>query len=222
MKNSIYLRPLAGLAIVAIIGFFVGLWSDILWLRLICKPLPVFVLMLVLFSCQPQRPGKAIIGGLLLSMIGDILLEVPANLFVPGLLAFLLAHLCYIVAFVSRSRVLGLVWLLPFGLWCGGMYAWMAPGLAAKKLVVPVAVYVLVICVMMWRAAAAWRAQDLASQIALIGAIFFAFSDSCIAVNKFISPFAGARELIIATYWIGQFGIAYSVIRPHLQKANHQ
>ena len=222
MKHPLYMRIMMVLASVAVVGFFAGLWLDFLWLRLLCKPVPVLVLILLLWRADISLDGKAIVGGLSLSIVGDILLEVPANLFVPGLLAFLLAHLCYIFAFVQRSRALHFLWLLPFGLWCGGIFVWMLPALLGKKLLFPVAVYVTVICLMMWRAAAALKGQDRASQVALAGALLFAFSDSCIAVNKFISPFMGARELIIATYWLGQFGIAYSVLMKGRSAVSYQ
>jgi len=206
------LKPPIGLALVAltaVVGFFVGLWMDVLWLRLLLKPIPVLVLIIWVLSWKRTRDAKAIVLGLGLSIVGDILLEVPANLFVGGLVAFLLAHVCCIVAFASRSKNGSPLWAVGFLLWCGGMFVWMLPGLG--KLEIPVAIYVTVIGVMLWRAAATLGAGQKAGKVALAGAVLFAFSDSCIAVNKFISAFEGARELIIATYWLGQFGIAYSV-----------
>jgi alkenylglycerophosphocholine/alkenylglycerophosphoethanolamine hydrolase len=187
---------LAVVALVAVVGFFVGLWMDVLWLRLLLKPIPVLVLIIWVLSWKRTRDAKAIVLGLGLSIVGDILLEVPAKLFIWGLVAFLLAHVCYIVAFVSRSKRLAPLWACGFLLWCGGMFVWMSPGLG--KLAIPVAVYVM-------------GPGGKAAKIVLAGAVFFAFSDSCIAVNKFISSFEGAREIIIATYWLGQWGIAWSV-----------
>jgi uncharacterized membrane protein YhhN len=39
--------------------------------------------------------------GLLCSLAGDVALMLPRDRFVPGLLSFLLAHICYIAGFVS-------------------------------------------------------------------------------------------------------------------------
>ena len=44
--------------------------------------------------------------GLLLSLLGDIALLWPQQGFLPGLMAFLLAHIAYIVAFTREHRFL--------------------------------------------------------------------------------------------------------------------
>ena len=203
-----YHKALLGLALLAVIGFFIGLQLDVLWLRLLCKPVPLLVLIVCVLSWSRDRYAVSISMGLVLSLLGDVLLEIPANLFLLGLVSFLLAHLCYIFAFWSRSRLLRIPRAFPFFLWCGAMFFWMAPGLG--KLLIPVAVYVLVISTMLWRAAAI-DLTEWSGKTALMGAISFALSDSFLAVNRFVEAFDGARELIISTYWLGQLGIAFSV-----------
>ncbi len=76
-------------------------------------------------------------------------------------------------------------------------------------LAVPVGVYVVVICAMLWRMAARADGSTLTT-LALVGAVSFAVSDSVIAVRKFNGDFTGAREIIMALYWLGQLGIAAS------------
>ena len=75
-----------------------------------------------------------------------------AGLFLPGLLAFLAAHVAYVAAFLSADRRPALGRALPFLAWGLGAFALLRPGLG--PMAVPVAVYVAVICTMMWRAAA--------------------------------------------------------------------
>ena len=61
---------------------------------------------------------------------------------------------------------------------------------------VPVAVYVSVITVMMWRAAArvgSSTTQPLAARLGLAGAIAFGASDTLIAFDGFLQPIEGVR-----------------------------
>jgi alkenylglycerophosphocholine/alkenylglycerophosphoethanolamine hydrolase len=198
------------LCLLALGGFLTGVWADLIWLRLLCKPIPILVLIYLVSVSNRNRYGTAIVVGLSFSLVGDILLELPFKLFVWGLGAFLMAHMAYIFAFLSRTRSFTLIWATPFVIWCGAMLFWISPKL--DNLAIPVTVYVTVIALMLWRAAAVMVAGLMGARMALVGAVFFAISDSCIAINKFMYAFEGARELIIVTYWIGQFGIAYSVL----------
>src|SRR2546421_7807167 len=73
------------------------------------KPLTViFVILIALqtkFAAAPPYK-RLIIAGLLCSLAGDVLLIWPRERFVAGLVCFLFAHVCYIVAFtVGGGRV---------------------------------------------------------------------------------------------------------------------
>lgn len=200
---------LLALAALAAAAFFVGLWWDEVALRLVVKPIPALCLLGWVLASRPGRYGALVAVGLGLSAVGDLLLEIPADLFVFGLLAFLVAHLAYIGATLTDSRRLALARALPFVAWCGALYAWLLPGMGGMA--VPVGVYVLVICAMLWRMAA--RADgSLPTTLAVAGAISFAVSDSVIAIRKFDGDFTGARETIMALYWLGQLGIAGSAV----------
>ena len=94
-----------------------------------------------------------------------------------------------------------------------GAFAILRPGLGAMA--VPVAVYVAVICAMMWRAAARVGSPGtpaLAAALGLAGAVSFGASDTLIAFNRFASPIAGVRWPIMILYWLGQAGIAASAV----------
>ena len=60
--------------------------------------------------------------GLGLSLLGDLLLEWPADLFVFGLSAFLLAHLAYLAAYLGDTRRLAPFDLLIAATAAGGMF----------------------------------------------------------------------------------------------------
>lgn len=202
--------PLAIVAGLAAAGFFVGFWLDIVELRLAAKPIPVLAMAAWVGLNRPDRVGVAVLVGLLWSVLGDVLLEIPADLFVFGLLAFLIAHVAYIVAAVLDTRRPAPVRALPVALYCGAVYLWLMPHMG--DLTLPVAVYVTVIGLMVWRMAARVDGRPWAT-LALIGAISFALSDSLIAIRKFWSDFPGGRELIMLTYWGGQALIAASAVR---------
>jgi alkenylglycerophosphocholine/alkenylglycerophosphoethanolamine hydrolase len=205
--------PTAILALIglgAVAAFMVGFWTDDITLRLVAKPLPV-ICMLVWTGLHGRSVYSWLIAaGLALSLAGDMFLEVQADLFLFGLIAFLLAHLGYIGAAVSDTRKLAPLRALPFAIWVVGLYLWLLPGM--HDLALPVAVYVTVIGVMLWRMAARTDHRP-STWLALAGAMSFAFSDSIIAFRKFDGDFTGAREAIMMLYWLGQLGISASIVR---------
>lgn len=200
-----------GVGVIAALLFIAGVSADLYTLRLIVKPLPVLCLLLWMqrFLSGPYKFWISL--GFLFSLGGDMLLEIHNSLFLYGLISFLIAHLCYIVAFSRRYRGLRLTWFLPFALWGGGVYVFLFSKLGSMT--VPVGVYVAVICVMMWRATTCLGWNEKYRHLAwagMLGAISFAISDTMIAFNKFYEPFVAARYGIIVLYWLGQWGIAYS------------
>jgi uncharacterized membrane protein YhhN len=199
-------RALAAVAIVAALVYFAGLAVDAPALRLLSKPVPALALAALVCSARRDGYATALAVGLILSALGDVLLEVPGR-FVAGLATFLCAHVAYTAAFVREERRLRLERALPFAAWLLAAFVWIRPGLG--DLTVPVVVYMLAIGTMMWRAAARWGAHPGATA-ALVGAILFGLSDTLIAVDRFHAPIPGAPYAIILLYWAGQAGIAAS------------
>jgi uncharacterized membrane protein YhhN len=76
---------------------------------------------------------------------------------------------------------------------------------------VPVLVYAVVICTMMWRAAVTVGTPG--GWAALCGAVLFAASDTLIALHRFHTSIGDARALILPLYWAGQLLIAASARR---------
>jgi uncharacterized membrane protein YhhN len=202
-------RLLALLGVAAALLYLGGLVTGLP--RLALKPVPALALAAwVALRCR--RPlGRLTSAGLLLSAIGDVLLD--AGRFLPGLFAFLAGHVAYIAAFLSVERRPALGRALPFVAWGAGTFALLRPGLGSMA--VPVAVYVAVIMIMMWRAAArvgSRRTPALAAMLGLAGAVAFGVSDTLIAFARFDAPIPGVRLPILLLYWLGQWGIAASAV----------
>ncbi|MFG0531330.1 MULTISPECIES: lysoplasmalogenase [Pseudomonas] len=191
------------LALTAAALYIYALASDNTMLALMAKPIPVLALIAWLRS-TPVSPYRTWISiGLGFSVLGDILLAIPADLFVFGLAAFLCAHLAYLRGYCGitlRPALPALIFSAITGIALLGVLANNGLG----PLLIPVALYALAISAMLWRALAC-------GGVAALGAGLFVFSDSLIGIDRFISPFAAAPYLIILAYWLGQWAIASSV-----------
>jgi len=179
-------------------------------LHRVFKPLTMVLAMAVVVARTgaAQRRGMGtvlLLGAMAFSLAGDVLLMVPGY-FVPGLVAFLLAHLAYIALFRQDAPWFpsrrALVATLCIG---AAMYAFLWQGGLPTALRVPVAVYVAVIALM--AAQAIGRATVLRSGAALgvaLGAAFFMLSDALLAVNRFVAPLPMAQLWVLTTYYTAQ------------------
>ena len=209
-------------AILAIVGAF--LHGDGRWLHWLAKPATTLLIAAIAWQARPAASPsyrRAVLAGMLLSCVGDIALMLPVDAFVPGLVAFLLAHVCYIVAFHAGLRAGAGLWgafvllgafatLNVLGLW---------PHLPAPMRI-PVLAYVVVLASMAVLALArAWaRPQPAAPEAcsarwAAIGAVLFVASDSLLAWDRFAGGLPLASLLVLSTYYAAQYAIARSVGR---------
>ena len=205
--------------------YIISLWTADPLLGMLMKGVPVLMMIVWLFLRSRDRYANLIMIGLVASLVGDLLLQFSKNLFVAGLLAFLIAHLIYIAAFLGVAREGRWVRLAPFAVW--GLVAFVLLNPYLGSMVLPVAAYITVIVVMMWRAAAmvgtpAVRGKSQNFEwAALLGAIAFGLSDTLLAFNKFVwngtllflnvtqpAPFVDTLSIIL--YWLGQLGIMLS------------
>ncbi|WP_303638357.1 lysoplasmalogenase [Stenotrophomonas tuberculopleuritidis] len=207
-------------AVLAIIGAFLG--GDGRWLHWLAKPSATLLIAAIAWQVRPAQDAfyrHAVLAGMLLSCVGDIALMLPVDAFVVGLLAFLLAHLCYIVAFRAGLRAGAGSWgafalLAAFatinvlGLW---------PHLP-QPMRVPVLAYVVVLASMAVLALArvlAPRRTDAverrSARWAAGGALLFVSSDSLLAWDRFAGGLPLASLLVLSTYYAAQYAIARSV-----------
>ena len=200
--------------ILALMGagtFIYGLTTHATLLCLLVKPLPVLALLGWLHDAPPSDYRRWVSLGLIFSLLGDVLLAWPGDLFVFGLGAFLVAHLAYLKAYLSDCRRLAPGPLL-LALLVGALLLGILIAHGLGPLLIPVIVYGTAISAMLWRALAR-LGTDVPKRSALLaagGALAFVFSDSVIGIDRFAMPFAAAPYVIILSYWLGQWGIAAS------------
>jgi len=157
-----------------------------------------------------------ILAGLVLSLAGDVALLWPKEGFLPGLIAFLLAHLAYIAAFASRARLLSrLAPFLLYGAVAALVLASLWPGVPAG-LRVPVALYVVCLAAMAAQAGVVWLALRgtpgaPGAWSGAIGGALFVLSDALLATNRFAEPLPWASLWVLASYWAAQWCIAGSL-----------
>ena len=110
----------------------------------------------IIALCLVQSPEVAllyqyvVLAGLVFSLGGDVFLMLPSDQFIKGLVSFLLAHICYIVAFSSECGFrLHLVYIVPIiGI---GIIILRILLPHTGKMTVPVIVYSIVILMMLWQ-----------------------------------------------------------------------
>ncbi len=157
--------------------------------------------------------------GLLLSLAGDVLLLVPGpRFFMLGLVAFLLAHVCYILGLNATPPPLAsavvLIIIAAVGAW---LYRGLAAGLRSKgqlALRAPVAAYSAVLALMLFSAWATlfrpgWT--PLQRGLVIVGATAFFISDSMLAWSKFVRPLPGGHAASMVIYHLAQFSLAASI-----------
>jgi uncharacterized membrane protein YhhN len=156
--------------------------------------------------------------GLALCLVGDVFLMLPGNSFLAGLVAFLLAHVCYTVgltptlpppATLAIAAIVALTGLTA--------YRRIADGLRHKRqasLLYPVAAYIIVIGLMLTTAwATILRPEWTALRRALLigGASLFVASDAMLAWNRFVAPLPSGPVMVRVTYHLGQMALAASI-----------
>ena len=226
-KNIVWLY-LFLLATLADLVFIIDGNSDY---RFFSKPL--ILLSLILYFFRITKPiastllTKSILGGLIFSWLGDVLLMWP-HLFVFGLGAFLMAHVCYIIGFKvaqqgpSRLEQVNFVRIfffnLPIYLAAALVFYLIYPNLGSLK--IPVIAYIVVIVSMVATARDRFKKCNPASfwQV-FVGAIFFFISDGVLAVGRFFREFPESGVIIMGTYATAQLLIVMG-IRSYLINPN--
>ncbi len=176
------------------------------------KPLTMVFIWLIAILGQATFPfyKYMIITGLVFSLAGDVFLMLPSDRFLAGLVAFLIAHLFYIAAFLSEISALTWWPLVPLVIYGIVIYTIVASSLGKLKL--PVLIYVVVILIMAWLAWERWsQTGQSGALLAFAGAVLFVISDTILAIDRFRGAFKLSRALNLTTYFAAQWLIASSV-----------
>jgi uncharacterized membrane protein YhhN len=161
----------------------------------------------------PSKHGSLIGKGLLFGTIGDIMLMFkPEWAFLLGLVAFLLSHICYSMAFVKLgvrwTSSLSLLGVAASGAMLSKLLPWLLPNVDAD-MKVPVLVYMVAIIVMVITSlGSAGNAQRPLPQV--LGAIAFMLSDIFVAREKFVATRFENAWIGLPLYFYAQHAIAYS------------
>ncbi|HLP51254.1 MAG TPA: lysoplasmalogenase [Chitinophagales bacterium] len=202
-------------------------------LRFITKPLlmPTLVAFYIQAAGGLNRIHKLMVAAFFFSWIGDVtlmLLFVNENLFLVGLVSFLITHILYTISFggVSNKSITTLlrkrVWVLvPLAIYLVALLSALIPGITGnehtKPILVPVLIYTTAIGIMVVFAINRYgRVSDKSFALVFGGALLFMLSDSVIAINKFLQPFNIAGIVIMSTYITAQYLIAKGMLAQFL------
>ncbi len=202
---------------------WVAIWTENEKLNWLTKPATMLALLFWLgltggFTGKLMWFGLALLFGLL----GDIFLLLPRRFFIVGLAAFLIGHLAYVVGFWFNPAQLHLPHFIIM-LVIGIVLALVAPIILkgirgkdfAKKLKIPVLVYMLIISLMVFFAASTLFRADwkpAAAGLAVSGAMLFFCSDTMLAYREFVGAFSKARFWVRITYHLAQIALISAAV----------
>lgn len=162
-----------------------------------------------------------VLAGLVLGAVGDVLLMFDARrAFLGGLVAFLLGHIAYVIAFATLAAPatwlagpMALLVAIP-ALAGAVVLRWLWPHLGSLRL--PVIAYVLVISVMVVGGAAiSVHGSALGARgdaLATAGAVAFYASDLTVARDRFVAKGVENKLIGLPLYYGAQLLIAWSVV----------
>lgn len=174
----------------------------------VAKPVATVLLLAVLGVLPTEQRGYLLAGGILLSLVADIALLADGRpALISGLLLFLLAHLCYGLAFWG-ARPEG--WLLAPGLaifGLGSLWLFRYQGRRfGADLRIPIALHALTLTLMVAIvfSTLAGQAALYLSLVASLGAIVFYFSQALLPWVRLRRASRWAQSATLVTYWTGQ------------------
>lgn len=212
-----------GLALIFALLEAIAVSKNLGQLEYIAKPGVMFSLFLWLYTTTGLQGNTFWFGlGVLFSLAGDVLLMISLDrLFLPGLAAFLLAHISYITGFraeLTTANIWSLILLVFIAINVSRLIRRIVGSMRARgenRLILPVIVYGIVISIVLYAAMSttsnlAWT--PLAAFLVSAGALLFVASDVILAWMKFVTPLKNGRIWNMALYHLGQIGLIAGVI----------
>ncbi|WP_203247444.1 lysoplasmalogenase [Sporosarcina beigongshangi] len=182
--------------------------SDPVGFKIFMKLIPMALILLFALTTRSlfSRTYKQIVTmGLFVCMIADGVLY----WFMIGLVTFFIGHVFYIVAFRHMARKPMPIWaailLILYGT---GMAIWLAGSqFTTGQTVLGIAIiaYICAITTM------GWMAIRTRMPLSIIGALLFIFSDSVLAIDRFVQAIPHRDALVMISYYAAQVFIAASI-----------
>lgn len=204
--------------IIVIVDLICGSMEQLLDFRYITKP-AIVVSLIIFFWRENNSLIKSIqtltLLALMFSLIGDLLLlfvNRSPKYFMLGLIAFLIAHVMYLLVFLkhrNRSKTpwvfLGALLVYAFGLFC-------ILGDGLGEMLIPILMYMIIILTMTTCAfLRVGRVPKISYQWVLLGAILFLISDSLLALHTFYRAIPFANVFIMLSYVLAQYFIVMGI-----------
>lgn len=156
-------------------------------------------------SFLPRTYKRIIIAGLCVCMVADGVIY----WFLAGLVTFFIGHIFYIFAFRHVIRKPMPKWVATLLLLYGAGMAFWISGSQFREgetlLGIAIIAYILIILTM------GWMAIRTRLPLAIIGALLFMFSDSVLAVDRFVYDIPYRDAFVMITYYAAQLFIAASI-----------
>ena len=206
--------------IIVLIELLTGSTESLKNVHYLAKPAIVIslIFLVVKTSESLSKPiKKLLLLALVFSLLGDVLLlfvDQSEHFFTLGLVAFLTAHIMYVLLFLKHrnkeNSPYGFIVLLL--IYAASLFYFLKDGLG--EMLIPVVVYMLVILTM---ATTAYLRKNnvnvLSYGLVFLGALFFMVSDSILALNKFYQPIPWSNISIMVTYAIAQYLIVIGILK---------
>jgi alkenylglycerophosphocholine/alkenylglycerophosphoethanolamine hydrolase len=193
-------------------------------LEYVVKPITLLLLILWFVSRSPRDIppiGLWFLGGLAFSLAGDIFLMIPGDHFLKGLIAFLIAHISYVIAFNLAGPVLN---------WASLIIAFVVTVIAVlilrrlvfsmrtagrTALITPVVIYAFFLGLTLWSATSTLLRPEwprVAGWLTTVGGALFFTSDTALAWNRFVGPHIGGRTFEMIAYHLAQLFLSAGVL----------
>jgi uncharacterized membrane protein YhhN len=188
----------------------IGVEFRVRWLEMVFKPLTTILLFGVVGL--PRTPyAWLIVAGIVLSLAGDVALLWDSKMaFLLGLVAFLVAHVIYTIAFIRVGKLGIHVGVVAAYVSVASLQTLRAIWKGAGDIRWATLVYGLAITVMVAAAWATLLGPLPGAAFAAVGSVLFYISDTSLSRNLFARPIPHASLLTMGVYWLGQLGIAIS------------
>jgi len=206
--------------IIVLIELLTGRTESIQNAHYLAKPAIIIslIFLLVKTSESLSKPIRTLtLLALIFSLLGDVLLlfvDRSEHFFTLGLVAFLTAHVMYVLLFLKHrnKEKSPFAFVLLLLIYAAILFYFLKGGLGV--MLIPVTVYMLVILTM---ATTAYLRKNIANmhsyRLVFLGALFFMASDSILALNKFYQPIPWSNISIMLTYSIAQYLIIIGILK---------